>query len=153
MGKFYEEVKRELIVYARQLAWLHSVPHETDEQGSLSNPREKKKPVTRGESMGLILPDVGVAEYLVGYWHEIGVVATGAMGPVPISAKDLYYWQEITSIELDNFESSSIIEMSRAYVTQYNQHDDDGFPPYVEPQNQLINRKVEKTLHSLFGGK
>ena len=97
------------------------------------------------------LPDVGEVSYLLGYWQDLGLVASGAMGPARLSAQELTAWQEGSGIRLDPWEFRVLREMSSHYISSLHEST---FPeasaplgallvaPFNEPHRDLIQKKV-----------
>ena len=92
----------------------------------------------------LKFPELGEESYLVGYWHEIGLVAAGSMGPVPLPATEIEAWQTISGIQLSAWESQTLREMSRAYVGQLRDSEQIDCPPPYEAQDFDPDRLAKK---------
>ena len=95
MGKFYSGIIDDLTLYARQLAWFRSVPVVKQEKSVAS--ADKQIELSRAEKIQKnggkpLMPDVGDAHYLITYWQDLGMVEMGAMGPVPLSAREINSW-------------------------------------------------------------
>ena len=105
------------------------------------------------------LPDVGEVSYLLGYWQDLGLVASGAMGAVRLSAQELMAWQEGSAITLDPWEFRVLREMSAHYISSLHESAAPEFPAPLstsrsaplsatldasssEPDRDLIQKKV-----------
>lgn len=60
-------------------------------------------------------PEVQAA-HLIRYLFEVGPVMAGGMGPIPLSFGEIQSWQEVTGIELNNWEAGMIRSLSREYL-------------------------------------
>ena len=104
------------------------------------------------------LPSVGDAEYVITYWHDLGVIEAGAMGPIPLSSKEILSWQECTGIDLQAWEFRVIREMSRKYLIQAEESKKPECPPpYGDPVNEfdrgLVSKKVTNAFKSFIQAK
>lgn len=154
MGKFYEGVREDLTLYARQLGWFHSTP---DAASKAHKPgAEKEQPQTRLDRIVSnggkpLMPDVGESGFVVAYWQDVGMVLSGGMGPVPLTASELTAWQRGIGIELMPWEFSTILEMSRAYLGARNEGTKaDCPPPYGDPVNEFDRTAVAKKVTNAF---
>ncbi len=109
------------------------------------------------------LPDVGEVSYLLGYWQDLGLVASGAMGAVRLSAQELMAWQEGSAITLDPWEFRVLREMSAHYISSLHESAAPEFPaplsdshsptlgaPSSEPDRVLIQKKVVKQFKAFM---
>lgn len=155
MGKFYEGVRQDLIVYARQLGWFHSTPDKPKQTGVQSEP-DKSKPLTRGELIEAnggkpLMPKIDEADYLVSYWQDIGVVSAGAMGPIPLANTEIAAWVNLAGIELSPWEFTTIKEMSRLYLASLHEGQKlDCPPPFGDPINEFDRQAVAKKVGNAF---
>lgn len=98
-----------------------------------------------------LFPDVGEAQYVITYWQDIGVVEAGAMGPVPLSSKEIASWQECTGIDLQPWEFRVLRDMSRMYLIQAEQSKKPECPPpYGDPVNEFDREIVGKKVGNAF---
>ena len=154
MGKFYSCIIEELTLYARQLAWFRSIPIAKQEKSVAS--ADKQTELTRAEKIQKnggrpLLPDVGDAEYVITYWQDLGMVEMGAMGPVPLSAREILSWQECTGVELSAWEYRAIKQMSQAYLMQAKESEKpECEPPYGDPVNEFDRTIVSKKVSNAF---
>ena len=154
MGKFYSGIIEELTLYARQLAWVRSIPIAKQEK-SVAN-SDKQTELTRAEKIQKnggrpLLPDVGDAEYVITYWQDLGMVEMGAMGPIPLSAREILSWQECTGVELSAWEYRAIKQMSQSYLMQAKESEKpECEPPYGDPVNEFDSTIVSKKVSNAF---
>lgn len=97
------------------------------------------------------MPILGDAAYVVGYWHDLGIVECGGMGPVPLSAREIMAWQHGTGNELQFWEFNALRQMSRAYLSQA--HDSEKIecpPPFGAPEQTVDRELVGKQISSMF---
>lgn len=105
-----------------------------------------------------LFPYVGDAQYVITYWQDIGVVEAGAMGPVPLSSKEIASWQECSGVELQPWEFRVLREMSRRYLIQAEESKKPECPPpYGDPVNefdrQIVSKKVGNAFKALIQAK
>lgn len=97
------------------------------------------------------MPDVGEAEYLVAHWKDIGIVLSGAMGAAPLTAVELTAWQQGTGADLQPWEFSVLLEMSRAYLAARQEGaKPECPPPYGDPVNEFDRATVAKKVGNAF---
>ena len=102
MGKFYQAVSDELIIYVSHLAWLNAVP----DGGEISRRDEFER-----DDFPVELPECD-AEYLLGYLFELGVV----IGDGAITHGEIESWMSNTGIELTAWEARTLKTLSDAYL-------------------------------------
>lgn len=97
------------------------------------------------------MPEVGDAEYLVGYLRSVGLAMTGAMGSGPITSTELAAWQAGQGIDLTPFEFDAILQMSRAYLTSMQAGaKPDCPPPFGDPVNEFDRKTVSEKVSGAF---
>jgi hypothetical protein len=97
------------------------------------------------------MPDITGAEYMVEYWHILGRCSSGSMGPVPLSATEIRSWQKGTLIDLEPWEFSTLIEMSRGYVSSFLEGEKpETPPPYGDPVREFDRESVSKKVTNAF---
>ena len=97
------------------------------------------------------MPEVYEVEYLIAYWQDMGMVGSGAMGMTPIAHSELLAWMNGKAIYLSPWEFGTIIEMSRAYISEYYQAETpDHPPPYGTPELEFDRAEVAKKVSSAF---
>lgn len=142
-------------MYARQLAWFHSAPIDKKRK-VVSGETEPDTPLTRGEKIVRnggtpLMPDVGAAAYLVDYWHDVGLVSVGGMGPAPLTSVELMAWQEGRGFHLQPWEFHILREMSRAYLAQAHASEKPECPPpFGDPVNEFDREVVSKKVANAF---
>lgn len=98
-----------------------------------------------------LFPSVGDADYVITYWHDLGVVESGAMGPIPLSSKEILSWQECTGVELEAWEFRVLRDMSRRYLIQYEESKKPECPPpFGDPVNEFDRAVVSKKVGNAF---
>lgn len=141
------------------MAWFGAKPKHADRPGSVSN-RIKIAEKTRGQEIvdrggTPLMPDVGDAAYLVGYWQQIGLVQHGGMGMAPLSASEVAAWCSQAAIDLQPWEFLAVREMSRHYVVQLTESEKPECPPpYGDPakvfDRDVVSRKVQAAFQQLI---
>ena len=98
-----------------------------------------------------LLPEVGEVAYLLRYWQDIGLVGSGAMGPVRLSALELMAWQQGCCVTLAPWEFAVLREMSAQYINSLHEASKPECPaPYGEPLHQLDRDVIQKKVVSQF---
>lgn len=127
-----------------------------DKGKSVATADAKPEQLTRGQKIernggSPRFPSVGDADYVITYWHDLGVVEAGAMGPIPLSSKEILSWQECTGIELQPWEFRALREMSRSYLIQHEESKKPECPPpFGDPVNEFDRNLVSKKVSNAF---
>jgi len=127
---------------------------ERDKRAGKAVPADQKTRAERITANGgrPSMPDVGEAQYLIGYWQRVGMVAAGGMGPAPLPPSEILAWQTGTGTPLLPWEFTAIQEMSRAYVSEsHAAQRADAQPPYGAPEfdREVVARKVANAFSAL----
>ena len=139
------------------------MPTVPDKSKSVASADAKPEQLTRAQKIERNggfprFPNVGDAEYVITYWHDLGVIEAGAMGPVPLSSKEILSWQECTGIDLQTWEFRVLREMSRRYLIQAEESKKPECPPpYGDPVNEfdrgIVSKKVTNAFKSFIQAK
>lgn len=128
---------------AKHLAWLLSKPSknaETRLETLLKRP---------GQSQLIETPTIDYAEYLLEYANEIGLYASNGFGLEPISWSRIADWQLLTKTNLNRFEATTIVLMSKSFVSYHNEINETVVPPPYQPDS-FDRATVGKQAGSLF---
>ena len=131
----------------RHLAWLHAVPEKAKES------RQKSIKATSEDSLLLVMPELGEAEYLVPLVMEAGLVEQSGTGIVALSWKEIESWQNVTGVKLHTWEATILRQMSEAYASEFSQASDRNRPaPYSKAiETEEIDREaVSNKLRNIF---
>ena len=129
---------------------MHATPQEKNAR------RDSDPPLNRAEQIIAqggepLLPEVGEVAYLLRYWQDIGLVGSGAMGPVRLSALELMGWQQGCCVTLAPWEFAVLREMSAQYIASLHEASKPECPaPYGEPLHQLDRDVIQKKVVSQF---
>lgn len=97
------------------------------------------------------LPNVGEVSYLLGYWQDLGLVGSGAMGATRLTAQELMAWQEGCGIRLDPWEFRVLREMSSHYISSLHEFTLPESPaPFDTPLNETNRDLIQKKVVSQF---
>lgn len=152
MGKFYEQLLKELTPLARQLAWLHTAP--TPKQTATAN---VSQPMTRLQTLRAQdaqpdIPAAGLGAYLMGHLFDAGPVVSTGQGAAALNWRDLAAWQSGTGIELQPWEARIVRALSQAYLNSAIAANNPDCPaPYAEAPKPDQRAHVANTLRSIFG--
>jgi len=98
-----------------------------------------------------LMPPVGDADYIIGYWQALGMATPNGMGSAPLSASEISHWSQLSGIELAPFEYTSIVDMSRHYLSSMQQGAKPDFPPpYGDPVSEFDRTKVATKISNAF---
>lgn len=79
------------------------------------------QPQSRIEAMGERADDLEYprcdAAYVIQYLFDAGPVTFGGMGAAPLSHGEIEAWQRNTGIELTNWESGMLRDLSKVYIS------------------------------------
>jgi hypothetical protein len=132
------------------------VPTVPDKGKSVASADTKSEQVTRAQKIernggNPRFPDVGDADYVITYWHDLGVVESGGMGPIPLSSKEILSWQECTGVDLQAWEFRVLREMSRRYLIQSEESKKPECPPpFGDPVSEFDRGLVSKKVGNAF---
>jgi hypothetical protein len=110
------------------MAWLAATPeHRGKGEPDTRSRAQRYKDRDGQDSPRLALPDVGPAEYLVGYLFEVGPLVGGH----ELTFAHLEPWARATGVDLDEFKAVLLVELSRVYLSMANEaRATDCPPPY-----------------------
>jgi hypothetical protein len=134
VGKFSAEVGEELTLYARTSAWWSAGRRRKTKAGEESVPSrladEKEK---RGDGWQPEMPEVR-APHVIGYLFEMGPLASGGMGPAPLSHQEIAAWCDLTGIRLSPWEVRTVRQLSRDYLAELHEAEDPKRPAPWRPE-------------------
>lgn len=127
-----------------------------DKGKSVATADAKPEQLTRAQKIqrnggSPMFPSVGDANYVITYWQDLGVVESGAMGPIPLSAKEILSWQQCSGIHLQPWEFKVLRDMSRLYLIQHEESKNpECSPPFGDPVNEFDRAVVSKKVSNAF---
>lgn len=142
----------------RQTAWLQASLKPPEGKTKLSQ-QAATKTMTRlqklqDQGQPLPLPPAGLASHLVDYLFEVGPVAHGGMGPVPISHGEIAHWQANTGVALTAWEARGLRRLSQEYLAAMQAGEDPECPPpWVDNSAQERRQLVSDRVRALFGSR
>jgi hypothetical protein len=135
-----------LVLFARHLAWLDAVP----DMGKGSERKTRHTLLKEHDSPLVQLPDVEDG-FIVEWMNEVGWYQVGMSGLIPITWTELNAWATMTSTNVTPSESILMMNLSKAYVGQFNQSDDRNTPaPFTEVQisQEQLGNKLKAILRN-----
>lgn len=116
MVKFYESLAEDLILYARQIAWLNTAPQKAEGDKSAQVARR----AILADKFGMDDPDMPDCNdlHLIEYLFEIGPVLSGGMGEAPLNHAEIDAWQRNTGINLTAWEARTLRRLSASYLAE-----------------------------------
>lgn len=91
------------------------------------------------------------AEYLIGYWNDLGLCSAGGMGAISLSAAEIYSWAQLSAVELEPWEFQALRQMSQGYVSMIHQGEEpECLPPYGAKVNEFDRGVVQKKITNAF---
>jgi hypothetical protein len=99
-----------------------------------------------------LLPPLGEIEYLADHWRNSGYVMAGGMGPVPLTSNELIAWQKGCGVELNPWEFSTILSMSRSYISAYIKGAEYGAAAPFD-LGHITASDVDDSIRSIFGSR
>lgn len=103
-------------------------------------------------SLYLEMPDVGYAEYVLRMLIDIGISSSNGMGLAPISWTEIKSWDEVTRGSLRPWEAETIMELSRHFVSKFNEYDKKNvYSDHVVIEDPVIDKaKVADKVGAFF---
>lgn len=152
MGKFYEGLADQLILFVRHIAWLNTGPVKQTKKGQERLPaRRDQLKADRVESEE---PPCD-APHLIEYLFDAGPVEVSGGQPAALSSTELEHWQAGSGIPLAPWEFRLLRRLSREYLAQCIASEDPSEPaPYItkegiERNRKAANRKASMELKAL----
>lgn len=119
------------------MGWLHA-PYRLNKDDA-SKSRIKRISESNPDAPELRMPEIESHEYVLGLFYEAGMVLNGANGAVPITWTELRNYSDQSGAVLTPWESSMVMNMSRAYCSAY--HDGqtpEALPPWVDDSEESL---------------
>jgi hypothetical protein len=140
------------------MAWLSSVPTPatSGHHARLQQPaRDQRTRAQRLQDDGvddMPTPPVLAGAALLDWFWDVGPVAHGGMGPVPIGYADLQAWAAITGTPLQPWQAAVLRRMSRAYVAELRTAEAaDAPPPWAAAPTQQQRDAVARRMRDALG--
>ncbi len=99
------------------------------------------------------------ADYLIGYWHDMGLVSSNGMGAASLSALEIDAFCRLSAVELEPWEFKALREMSQNYASYLHLGENPSqLPPYgsltEEYDREVVGKKVSNAFKAfLMAGK
>ncbi|WP_430233962.1 hypothetical protein [Nitrosomonas communis] len=97
-----------------------------------------------------LLPPLGEIEYLANHWRNAGYVMASGMGPAPLTSQELIAWQEGSGISLNPWEFSTVLSMSRKYITRFINGAEYGAQAPFDI-GHITSSDVDDSIRAIFG--
>jgi hypothetical protein len=136
--KFYASATEDLILYARQLGWFHAIPKSDKPSKEKAKNRAEKIKDNGGTPL---MPEVD-AEYLIGYWQDLGLISSNGMGATSLTASEIMAWTRLSAVELEPWEFNCIRQMSQHYASSLHNSENPDEPPPFGSLAQEFDRTV-----------
>ncbi|TCD04351.1 hypothetical protein EYB45_08505 [Erythrobacteraceae bacterium CFH 75059] len=92
------------------------------------------------------------APHIINRLVEIGLTEAGAMAPVPLSWREIHYWQQNTGVCLSAWEARTIRDLSVAYVAEGRRAEAMNCPPPWRAEVTQRERELDEArLEAMFG--
>lgn len=134
---------------------MHSAPRQKAKVADKKTPamppqdeRQKTRAEKIEESGGRpLMPDVGEVAYVVAYWQDAGMVATGGMAPARLSSTEVATWAAGCGVTLAPWEFRALRDMSSAYLAELmNGENPETPPPYGDPVQEFDREALGKRI-------
>jgi hypothetical protein len=152
LGKGRVAAERGLILYARQLAWLHATPKPPPESKRTEGEVATISRYEQMENDGIpIQMPPNPAPTIAARWLEIGTTEAAGMGAGPLSWGTIKAWQDVTGIALDRWEARLLRKLSQAYLRESRLAESENYPaPWhgevTERERELELARLEMVL-------
>jgi hypothetical protein len=120
------------------LGWFHSTP-KTEKPSKERQPNRAEKITANGGTP--LMPPVD-ADYLIGYWQDMGLVSNTGMGAASLSALEIDAFCRLSAVELDPWEFKALREMSANYASHLHLGENPNQPPPYGSLTQEYDRQV-----------
>lgn len=105
-----------MVSVAQFQAWLTTPREREDKRSKRVTIEPSRKENFNGAPYCGGYPDVGVFGYLYDYFAEIGAGKQSNGIYVPLEWGDIAAWVQVSHIDLDRWEATTIMEMSKGFV-------------------------------------
>ncbi len=100
------------------------------------------------------MPPITAGMHLLEWFLDVGPVAPGAMGPVPIGYTDLQAWAQLSGTPLQPWQAATLRRMSRAYAAELRAAEaHDAPPPWASSPTQQQRDIVQQRLQQAMAGR
>lgn len=82
-------------------------------------------------------------EYLVAMFTDCGRVESGFNGPTPLSWKEIYAFNEMRKIGMEDWEADAVRKMSESYCRWYSAGQDKNCEPPIAPDDPNILKAIQ----------
>jgi hypothetical protein len=145
VGPFFAGAERGLILYVRQLGWLHAAPKSTSK-----NAKDDDRPPSRMQTFTkdggrAPLPERGTCGRLIDWLFEVGPTVPAGMGPAPLTHSEIRAWQENSRMPLTSWEARMLRVLSREYLSESLAADDPKRPPpWIDPSGVMADHATNQ---------
>ena len=131
------------------MGWLHAIPRSKAEKTLDCDTRHSKSLKDEAE---IQYPPCQLM-YMIDYFFSAGPVTPTAMGSVPLSHSEIWAWQQNMELSLCPWESNTLRDMSRQYLSELLQSDKhDSPPPWVPEMDAEHSKLVAKKVKDILRG-
>jgi hypothetical protein len=131
LGKFYEEVGRQLTLFVRMLAWLHATPRPPEgskREKNIGASKLSRLETLKRDGISPTMPP-NPAPALISRLIEIGLTEATGAGPAPLSWREILAWQTATEIKLPPWQARLMRNLSAAYLAESRRAESETCPP------------------------
>lgn len=128
-------------MFIDHLAWLHAVPELKDkERRRISRLAECEK-----YNIPYDVPAIQTGQYIIDWFMLAGMVGQGSGGAVPLCWMEVRAFSKQMNLNLNPWESSLIMRLSRVYASGLARYTDaEAEPPYIEDEEKYEQAQAEK---------
>ena len=135
-----------MILAARQLGWAHSTP--SGQEGKRGD--RTRSEIVRDNGGDVEMPGQS-CPHMYEWFIQAGPSLPGAMGAVPLDARELAAWSQLSGVDLLPWEFAALRDASRAYCSELNKAAD--WPPYGDSEalydDDVVAEKLARGLERL----
>lgn len=98
------------------------------------------------------MPAIDDADYILSLLIEAGISESNGMGLTPLSWTELANWTYLSKIDINSWEASTIISLSRQFTASLNEYDDKDIPPPFTIEDfdrEKVSQSIGDRLRSL----
>lgn len=147
----------ELILYARQLAWLRSKPQprQTKNKKQRTAPLKTRAQTFRDLGLEAKMPEIELCPHVADWFEDVGPASNNGMGVVPLSYGEIESWLNVTNLEVTSFEVDAMMMMSRQYCYQSVLSEDEKCEQpykveYEQDELAAMRQKADEHLRGLW---
>ena len=103
------------------MAYLQAIPDDPNWPKDM--PKKSRMQIRLDQGIKIEMPPIDLP-YMIEWLNELGCVASGMNGVIPIDNREIESWINLNGVEITHWEARMLRELSKTYCAQYNRSKD-----------------------------